>query len=329
MKKSLIFGMAAAAMLASCSNEETVKAPATGAIEFGNLFVNNSTRATDLDNTNLKAFKVYGFMNNPAGVVFDGEVVSRTAGVWTYGNLQYWTAGQNYWFSGIAPVENAHWTYTPSAVESTEYNGGGTIAFNNANAKGQQDLIYAWSGKVACDAPANMKKVGLTFNHLLSRVMFTFQNDLQNSNSTIVVKDVHITNAFAEGSIDLTVANAAWNASGSTLDLAFENIDGNIDAKGTKKSTGTNYLIPAEFGYNMTFTVELYQGSQLAATYKHTVTMPKIAMQNGYSYNFVAKLNADNINPAEKLYPIEFDVTAINGFENGGDNEVTISNGNK
>ena len=104
MKKLLFLGAAALALSAtSCSSDEDVKSPAAGVIEFGDLFVDNATRATDLNNTNLEDFKVWGFMGSPAGVVFDGETVSKTAGVWTYNNLQYWTASKSYWFSGVAP----------------------------------------------------------------------------------------------------------------------------------------------------------------------------------------------------------------------------------
>lgn len=323
MKKQLILGASALLVLASCSNEEKLSTPPTGAIEFGNLFVNNSTRATDLTDTNLEDFRVYGFMGAPAGVLFDGEIVSNTAGVWTYNNLQYWTANQNYWFSAVAPATGANWTFVQTVTEAAEYNGGGTITFDNAAANGSQDLLYAWSGKVVCETPSTMKKVGLTFDHLLSRVMFTFQNDLKHPNARIVVKNVKINDAYAEGSIDLTKANAAWSVTKPTLALAFSDAQGRIDIN-TGKSTGTNYLIPANYAYNLTFTVELWQSEQLAATYEHTVTMPAVDMKRGFSYNFVAKLNADNINPDEKLYPIEFDVTAVNGWEQFSDEDMPL-----
>lgn len=321
MKKHLIFGVAALTMLASCSNEEKIDAPATSAIEFGNLFVNNSTRATDLTLANLENFKVYGFMGAPSGVVFDGETVSKTAGVWTYSNLQYWTGGKNYWFSAVAPATGAEWTYTASATEAAEYNGAGTIAFDNAAANGSQDLLYAWSGKVICETPSTMKPVGLTFNHLLSRVMFTFQNDLKHPNARIAVKNVKVSNAFGQGSIDMTKANPAWVASAQTLALTFADADGRIDIN-TNKSTGTNYFIPAEAAYSLTFDVELWQGEQLAAVYPHSVTMPKVTMLPGHSYNFVAKLNSENIDPSGALYPIEFDVTAVNGWITEADQEI-------
>ncbi len=322
MKKLLFLGAAALALSAtSCSSDEDVKSPAAGVIEFGDLFVDNATRATDLNNTNLEDFKVWGFMGSPAGVVFDGETVSKTAGVWTYNNLQYWTASKSYWFSGVAPATGAHWTFTPAVAEAAEYNGGGVLAFNNREANGEQDLIYAWSGKVTCETPSTMKKVGMTFDHMLSRVMFTFQNDMKNVNTTIVVKNVRINDAYEEGSIDMTKANPLWSVSKPTLALGFSDFGGNI-AITDKGVTGTNYLIPADHAYNLTFTVELWQGGNLAATYNHDVTMPQVDMQRGYSYNFVTKLNADNIDPAGKLYPIEFEVNAVNDWNDAPDTEI-------
>lgn len=321
MKKQLIFGAAALFMAVGCTNEEKIDMPSKGAIEFGNLFVDNSTRATDLTLENLENFKVYGFMATPAGVVFNGETVSKTAGKWTYNNLQYWTAGQNYWFSAVAPATDAFWSFTPSAVEAQEYNGGGTIAFNNKDANGSQDLLYAWSNKVVCETPSTMKPVGLTFKHMLSRAMFTFQNDLKHPNARLVVKNVKISNAYEEGSIDLTKANPAWAPSKPTLSLTFADADGRIEIN-SKKSTGTNYLIPAKAIYDLSFTVELWQSEQLAATYVHSVKMPEVTMLPGNSYNFIAKLNADNVNPDEKLYPIEFDVEAVEDWTVNPDIEI-------
>mgnify|MGYP000308410606 FL=1 len=56
MKKNLFFvGIAAAAMLASCSNDETMDiARNSQAIQFSS-FVNKTTRATDIDNSNFTA----------------------------------------------------------------------------------------------------------------------------------------------------------------------------------------------------------------------------------------------------------------------------------
>ena len=45
MKKIFLIGLAATAMLASCSNDETVEMAQQKAIGFSNAFVNNGTRS--------------------------------------------------------------------------------------------------------------------------------------------------------------------------------------------------------------------------------------------------------------------------------------------
>ena len=94
MKKVFFLGIAAAAMLASCSNDETVKISQSGAIGFSNTFVNNGTRSiSDPSSTtlNLQSFDVYGFTQN--GQIFDGTIVTKSSGSWTYTPIQYWVEG--------------------------------------------------------------------------------------------------------------------------------------------------------------------------------------------------------------------------------------------
>lgn len=47
MKKIFLIGLAATAMLASCSNDETVEMAQQKAIGFSNAFVNNGTRSVE------------------------------------------------------------------------------------------------------------------------------------------------------------------------------------------------------------------------------------------------------------------------------------------
>lgn len=335
MRKLIFLGCAAAAVLASCSNEEPVAMPKSSAVSFDNAFVNNSTRATDITAANIEDFNVYAFMGNPAGVVFAGETVTKneTTGEWEYENLQYWTPVNTYWFSAVAPVTGAHWTYAPITETADSYLGGGTLSFNNEAANGEQDLLYAWKPSILCES-TTMSKVGFTFDHQLSRVKFTFQNDFNNSLATIVVKDVKITDAVADGTLDLNVAAPAWVCGNGTFTLAFDNyavVDGegntnsHIAAKGGQGATGTKYMISANRAYNLTFTVELYQGGHLAGTYNHTVTVPAVNMLRGYSYNFTAKIDASNVDPVTELRPIEFEVTGVNGFVDGGNTDVPVT----
>lgn len=58
MKKTLFIGVAAIAMLASCSNDEVVDQPKGNAIAFS-AFVDNATRVDALTKDNLWEFDVY------------------------------------------------------------------------------------------------------------------------------------------------------------------------------------------------------------------------------------------------------------------------------
>lgn len=78
MKKIFLIGLAATAMLASCSNDETVEMAQQKAIGFSNAFVNNGTRSIvdpSFTTTSLEDFAVYGFTQN--GQIFKGDKVHK------------------------------------------------------------------------------------------------------------------------------------------------------------------------------------------------------------------------------------------------------------
>lgn len=132
MKKLFMIGLAATAMLASCSNDETVEMAQSKAIGFSNAFVNNGTRSIvdpSFTTETLEDFAVYGFTQ--AGQIFNGTTVSAPG--WTYTPLQYWVAGNTYTFGAIAPaaqkdnvsnvtllVERSAWrSHSPTTVQLT------------------------------------------------------------------------------------------------------------------------------------------------------------------------------------------------------------------
>ena len=323
MKKTICLGIALLALMTACSNDKDNEPnPNTAPIEFSNMFVNHSTRAGVITTANLKDFSVYGFMTAPDGVVFDGQLVSRqgTGDVWTYTDTQYWSANKQYWFSAIAPGTDAAWTFTPITTAAASYNGGGTIEFDNGASGGnaQQDLLYAFAN-VTCTTPATQDKVALTFNHLLSRVRFSFTNTFTNDNIQLAVTDVTITDANSKGSIDMNVATPAWTipTTSTTFSVPFGNVTG-INPGAAALSTSAAFLIPADQAYTVTFKVQMYEGkgSQLAATYDHSVTLAKIDMKPGHSYEFTAALGSDNVDPDHELYPIEFTVSEVTEWAN-------------
>ncbi len=315
MKKIFLIALVATALTTSCSNDETIEMPTTTAIRFDNAFVDKTTRATDLTTSNLADFGVYGFVEKPAGTVFSNEQVTKTGSTWTYDNIQYWTAGKSYWFSAIAPAMSAAWDYYPVTAEAGSYDGGGRISFNNEMAAAKQDLLYAWSGEIKTSDPLSTAPaaVEFTFQHLLSRVKFAFTNGFLNENTKLEVSNIKITDANRGGSIDMNVATPSWNISSNTFSIPFGGITDAI-ARNTKKESTHMFLIPANQAYTLTFTVKWIQGNLAVGTYDHTVTLPTVNMKPGSSYVFNATLDHENTT-GTTLYPIEFDVTEVEGWQ--------------
>ena len=309
MKKVFFIGLAAATMLASCSNDETVEmAQNSKAIGFSS-FIDKSTRATDTDITNLGAIEVYGWRGDVQ--IFNAQKVTvATDGNGTYSPLQYWEPGYTYAFEAIAPKSGEKGVTFAAAKD------GGTITFVSDS---ETDLLYSKAANKTTGAEVTTTpgKVNFTFGHMLSRVKFTFKNTFpENAAAKISVKDVQITNAYMNGTITPATADAAWTVADAdnTLQVVFSS-DAVKDLYAGTGSAETShmYLIPvAEPTYTVKFTVVLDQNGA-TTEYEHTSTITT-GMEKGKSYNFVAALNQGNVTPNE-LYPIEFTAQV----ENWGD----------
>ena len=325
--KKLFIGVLAIASLVACNKNEVIEQVASPAIQFENSFVDNATRAAADPSTtteNLTKFEVYGFMDEPSGVVFDAELVSGSGSNWSYANTQYWESGHTFYFGALAPVGGYTLDKSTASV-----NGIGTVTFTN---DGETDLIYA-AKSVKCDDKANMPKVALTFNHLLSKVKFSFSNALSNSNASITVNDIKITAVPKTASINLGQEDW-WSTNqwtGYTDNIALDFGSTAQIAVGVNEECAQERLtFPNDAqNYNVTFSITLKYGAVVVNTYKHDVTINGVDLKIGKAYNFHATINETNIidpddpeNPDEKLYPIEFEVTEVKDWVEG--NEVTF-----
>lgn len=307
MKKLFIMGLAAMGLaLTACNSDETVEMAKGKAIGFSS-FVDKSTRATDITLANLNSMEVYGWRGD--NQIFNAqEVTVAQSGEGTYTPLQYWEANYTYNFEAIAPKAGE------KGVQFAAAKAGGTITFAN---DAQTDLIYAKATETTMPAKitAAPDKVNFTFQHQLARVKFTFKNTFPaNAAAKISVKDVKITNAYKNGTITPAVANAMWNATDANLEVLFANLANggptNLVATGVGE-TDHMYFIPTakEESYTVTFTVTLDQNGA-TTDYNHSVTI-KTTQKQGLSYNYIAEINQNNINPdpGSQLYPIEFKAT--------------------
>lgn len=328
MKKSLIAVLAIAGVVA-CNKTEVVEVAQPGAIQFENAFVENATRAAEDPSTttaNLAEFAVYGYMDAPSGIIFNAEKVSKNeAGAWTYTNIQYWAPNHTYYFGALAPSS------TEVDTKNANEFGIGTVSFENTD--GTTDLLYAAETRTTgASIDAQPEAVKFNFNHLLSKVKFSFTNGFNNTNATITVKNIKMV-APKNGTINLAQADwwstNQWVLGEGTTTLDFGDMETGKVTMGQKSESAKERLVipttgSAEQVYTVTFDVELYYGDQLAYSSSLETEISWVDLVIGKAYNFHATLDASNIVPGEdgELYPIEFTATVKdwvdgNGYDGG------------
>lgn len=323
----------AAAAFAACNKAEVVESAPAAKIAFDNAFVDNATKvATDITLSNLTDFGVYGTVTKDpnSALIFNNTKVTNNSGVYTYSPVQYWIEGAQYTFSAYAPYTGAKWAFTPADGKDA-YNG--TLSFNNAEALGEQDLLFAAATRTT---PSTLNTtpdaVSFTFSHLLSKVVFKYTNGFTDNNITLNVYDVKINNAAAAGTISVTGATTGnWVDAGTDYARSFGDAAADATkalANGASITTEHFYLIPVAREYNITFKVGLYQAGVLLDTYEHDVDAT-INIEKGKSYSFNAELTYENVNPESQLYPIEFKVDDVDEWDpatGGNDVDLDIDN---
>ena len=327
MKKIFLIGLTAAAMLASCSNDETVEMAQQKAIGFSNAFVNNGTRSVDdpsFTTLTLKDFAVYGFTQK--GQIFNGEKVSKggTASTgWSYNNVQYWVPGNTYTFGAIAPhsvAGNVSNVTLPTGATKVEME----VAFTNKDAD-QVDLLHAAPTQITGVTATYTTPVSMTFNHQLSKVKFSFQNSV-GEGYNVKVSNVKITDAFKEGTLTVAAAGNTWGGqTNKNLELNFGNVVADastteasvIAYAATLESYNEKLMIPMGSSaiYTVTFTAELFKDNVSLGIYNHRVEIKNVEFKLGYCYNFKASLTHKNITGPDELNPIEFTVASVKNWD--------------
>ena len=321
MKKLFVVALAALGMVA-CVNEDVVETPKSDVIAFAGASIDNATRAAedpsfDQVKGNLDAFNVWAFMTTTNGPVFEGEEVTKNGNVWGYGDTQYWAPEKDYYFAALAPMNSDNWEVALAVSPEAEL-GLGTVTFTNVD--GTEDLIYA---KKALTTPTmsellaeGMEPVKLNFQHLLSKVKFTFTNGFTTGNAGVVVKNITMKVPGA-GEINLAQTDYAnaWVLDGSDVTLEFGDVRELAAAQATPDKDECTYerlSIPATdaYSYEINFTVELYHGTELAYTVDKVSAVSGVAFEMGKAYNLTATITPENL----ELLPIEFAVE-VDGWE--------------
>ena len=307
MKKLLFVALAAVGMTACVQNEELAVAQPDAKIEFANAYVSNTSRTANpvITTANLDGFKVWSFMDQVGGTVLEDESVTKVNGVWGYTNIQYWFPGHTYYFAALAPI-NGNWSVVPTTDVDASKLGLGVVSFTNA--EGTEDLLYAkeiaTTPDIATLTNNGMDPVKMQFQHLLSKVRFTFQNGFPAGDITVKVTDVKMT-APRTGTIDLaqTTYNDQWVLGSEALTLEFGDV-ADLAITEAGRAANERFSIPATdaYEYNVTFHVVVEQGNVKAYELDKVAVIKGHALEMGKAYNFTAVIDNTSLN----LHKIEF-----------------------
>ena len=321
--KKLFVSLLAIAGLVACTNDEVVNVQSNNAIAF-DTFVENSTRANDpsFTRTTLDKFDVWAFVENERGTVLGGldandvnggENVTRVGdNLWSYANLQYWTPDHTYYFAAVAPMDSDNWRYDLNTYDD-EYDQGQDNYITFTNIDGTEDLIYAFTKVETPETISSMDAVKFQFNHLLSKVGFTFKNEFTTGNVYFEVVNVQMdvpakATYYVDGEgawdIDENITTPTTLEFGSVAKMAKQE---------AKSAANELFTIPAaaDNSYTVKFTIKHYNGGVLVNTYGKESTITGVEFEKGKAYNFVAGISPENLN----LKAIEFTVDTVNGWE--------------
>ena len=317
--KKLFIMLAAAATVVSCANEETISRVEGEAIEFGNVFVDNATRAAAATDPSYSAndiasFKVYGAVN---GVnIFNGNTVTK--GDTAYGNAwscdaatQYWINGASYIFDAVVDADGVTTDNTTGLPTSLSY-----VVAN------QKDMLYnrfTTTGKPV----ENNGLVAFTFDHLLSKVKFSVKNttDAAATNYRINVTEAKLTNVYPSG--DYAVPAGTW-APATATDYVLEDLI--VGSAATEYHSKEVLLIPGS-------AVGVYVKAQVEATSNGT-DWKKVS---DIEKTFTAVLGNDKVLEANKAYnfivsfgigdPIQFTVEEQPSWNYDVNNDDVVNDG--
>ena len=336
--KKVIFALAAVVAFAACSNEETIVRQDREAIDFNGAFVENTVRSIDPSITTgtISSFTVYGTTQGdeknandeviaPVVNIYNGVVVTKDvvengigkADSWWYAgdHVQYWIEGNTYNFAAVV-----NGTVATDATGMPE-----TISYT---ADGVTDLLYAeytTTGQKTGNAT-----VGFTFDHLLSKVKFTFKNTSaagSNDNYTYKVTGLQITGTPASG--EYTVANYltsndAWTTRTDSATTTYGHIvdkdeiaDAAVAIEVAPGAYGvSNYerlVIPGEYTINVQCRIALlYNDEEVDVTnYNKDVD---VAFADGCAYNLVLSGSVGE--------QIMFTCTEVKGWDETNSNQT-------
>lgn len=280
--KKLFTILAVAATLVSCAKEDVVREAEGEAIQFGNAFVDNATRA-DYSTDKINTINVYGTVNNV--LIYDYTPVKRDNKEyntpWTCDVVQYWVKGASYKFAALVDVPK----------ENIDFDGYGMPKSFTYTADGTTDVLYDYNVATG-QAKGSNSTVAFTFKHLLAKAHFTVKNNVDHNDYTYTISDVKVTNTLPSGTYTVyTVEDGTgtWSSSATPSYTTFASIE-NV-AYNTPQTNADILLIPGA-NVGVSFNVTLKIGGKDVTTYNYEKTgVATLAQNTVYNFDVVLQPN--------------------------------------
>ena len=318
--KKLFIAVLSMATLASCFQSEFA---VEQAIDF-NTYVGSTTKAIDpsIDNDNITNYSFYvwgttqeNIVGAPIVPIFENVEVDYVGGVWKYEPqyTQYWLSGNKYNFAAVVNGNVA--TLKNGLPKTIDYTAGTDL-----------DLLYARTAQDITRDSNNSKTVAFTFEHLLSKAVFTFTNTTEKTTDAPAniykVTDIVISNLDAAAVYDVDLG---WEQNADAdLDVEFGNIvastenDTNnaaaieVKEQESGKSLYEHLLIPGDHNVTITCNIVLYNGvadaNHVVKTIPYSNTL-SITLEKGKAYNFALSAGLEET--------IDFKVNTVDEWANG------------
>lgn len=172
--------------------------------------------------------------------------------------------------------------------------------------EGDKDLIYAYATRTQGSAlEINDEPVQLAFEHLLSRVQFTFNNSLSKGNITI--SNVQIVEAVKSAELncaDASMTNWAWTGI-STGAYNFGSTS-EIEKGGNGMASDVQFMFPAATrNYNIAFNL----GYESDSVVERVAAIADVNLEMGKSYNITVVIEDKDV--VTEQYKINFFVVEV------------------
>jgi hypothetical protein len=312
-------------ILVSCHREELPITKNDYPIEFSGISGCLETKADDNQTSSLPSdftgFRVWAQNGSNLNVFgANGTEVSTSDGgqTWTYSPVRYWQAG-TYNFYAVSPKDFATGSLSNGAL---------TLTFANGwNLSSQTDIMLATASNITgrFNTDDKPEAVGLTFNHLLSKIGFSVKN-ADTNNATIKVTSVSISGNHKSVSSYSTTSGWSWQgddrATNQTLPLANS-------AGITLSTTAYTSITPSEgvivfpeteCTISVSVTFDQQKGNVTTPATK-TATISNQLWQPGYKYDYKLTVTADAIK-------IDFDPD-VTPWGEGGSADTSIGSTDK